>query len=272
MTDNCIRPEGCPNHSTGPCENGCQAAADELIRLTRELGLAGEFTLKEEEQLHESLGQLRRGEVEPALTDEEYLRSILKRAGVPYDIAESLRQQYAGALLAVAEHRIVAEWICCEPLEEGHELCAQGYATLRMFRALLVDDPDVFPPRSDLLDAIMAVRDRRMEQLEAGRATWKAKAEEMERDRDRLARILDSVRATAQAHLRGLDHSINPCASGVLADLELKGGAHRYLSTSCLHGKHDYCKGKTGAVGKKIPAQCKFCATPCVCSCHAEDT
>jgi hypothetical protein len=36
-------------------------------------------------------------------------------------------------------------------------------------------------------DAVMAVRDRHMQQLTAGRATWKAKAEEIERDRDRLA-------------------------------------------------------------------------------------
>lgn len=42
-------------------------------------------------------------------------------------------------------------------------------------------------------DAVLAVRDRRMEQLTAGRATWKAKAEEIERHRDRLAATLDEV-------------------------------------------------------------------------------
>lgn len=45
---------------------------------------------------------------------------------------------------------------------------------------------------------------------------------------------------------------------------------HVYLSTSCLHAEHGYCKGDTGAVGAKVPAQCKFCATPCVCPCHQE--
>jgi hypothetical protein len=35
-------------------------------------------------------------------------------------------------------------------------------------------------------DAVMAVRDRRLEQLTAGRATWKAKAAEIEAHRDRL--------------------------------------------------------------------------------------
>lgn len=41
--------------------------------------------------------------------------------------------------------------------------------------------------------AVLAVRDRRMEQLTAGRATWKAKAAEIERDRDRLAAVLREV-------------------------------------------------------------------------------
>lgn len=45
---------------------------------------------------------------------------------------------------------------------------------------------------------------------------------------------------------------------------------HRYLSTSCLHGEHSYCQSNTGAAGTKTPAQCKFCAAPCVCDCHAK--
>jgi hypothetical protein len=43
---------------------------------------------------------------------------------------------------------------------------------------------------------------------------------------------------------------------------------HRYLSTGCLHGKHDYCSNVDGIAGLKKPAQCKFCAAPCQCSCH----
>lgn len=43
-------------------------------------------------------------------------------------------------------------------------------------------------------------------------------------------------------------------------------GAHVYLSTGCLHGKHGYCQS-TGE-GRKVPAECKFCAAPCICPCH----
>ncbi|MGW5691508.1 hypothetical protein ACWEWX_11255 [Streptomyces asiaticus] len=51
--------------------------------------------------------------------------------------------------------------------------------------------------------------------------------------------------------------------------------SHVYLSTSCLHARepgredlHAYCQGKTGMVGPKTPAVCKFCKSPCICSCH----
>lgn len=47
---------------------------------------------------------------------------------------------------------------------------------------------------------------------------------------------------------------------------------HVYLSTSCFHGEHDYCKAKAGRVGAKVPATCKFCGAPCICRCHQEDT
>lgn len=43
---------------------------------------------------------------------------------------------------------------------------------------------------------------------------------------------------------------------------------HRYLSTGCRHGEHGYCQSNTGSQGQKTPAVCKFCASPCVCSCH----
>lgn len=45
---------------------------------------------------------------------------------------------------------------------------------------------------------------------------------------------------------------------------------HVYLSTGCLHGEHDYCQKHTGLSGVKTPAVCKFCKSPCVCSCHRE--
>jgi len=46
------------------------------------------------------------------------------------------------------------------------------------------------------------------------------------------------------------------------------GFAHRYLSTGCLHGDHDYCSAPTGRVGAKHPQRCKFCTAPCRCRCH----
>lgn len=70
------------------------------------------------------------------------------------------------------------------------------------------------------------------------------------------------------------------------------GGGHLYLSTGCLHGKHDYCKSPrvthqplarradgmvvvdNPTTMPKRPAECKFCGAPCVCPCHdvAEST
>jgi hypothetical protein len=44
---------------------------------------------------------------------------------------------------------------------------------------------------------------------------------------------------------------------------------HRYLSTGCLHGDHDYCKSMTGLAGAKRPAECKKCGAKCICQCHA---
>lgn len=45
-------------------------------------------------------------------------------------------------------------------------------------------------------------------------------------------------------------------------------GGHRYLSTGCLHGEHDYCASMIGLAGAKRPATCKFCAAHCICECH----
>jgi hypothetical protein len=49
------------------------------------------------------------------------------------------------------------------------------------------------------------------------------------------------------------------------------GQPHRYTSTACLHGEHDYCSGTTRQDGSsKTPAQCKFCSAPCECPHHAD--
>ena len=44
---------------------------------------------------------------------------------------------------------------------------------------------------------------------------------------------------------------------------------HDYLSTACLHGRHDYCSGDRRLDGQpKIPARCKWCSAACRCTCH----
>lgn len=46
-------------------------------------------------------------------------------------------------------------------------------------------------------------------------------------------------------------------------------GTHEYLSTGCLHGRHDYCQNpQREDGGRKRPAECKFCGAPCICPCH----
>jgi hypothetical protein len=69
------------------------------------------------------------------------------------------RAALSAKLWAIAEHHIVAEWICCEPLKPGHKLCAKGYAALGMVKTLLVDgDPEkAWNPSAPLLDAVLSV-------------------------------------------------------------------------------------------------------------------
>jgi hypothetical protein len=43
-----------------------------------------------------------------------------------------------------------------------------------------------------------------------------------------------------------------------------------YLSTGCLHDRHDYCQNRTGQAGAKQPATCKFCDATCICHCHTD--
>ncbi|MEU4738149.1 MULTISPECIES: hypothetical protein [Streptomyces] len=54
----------------------------------------------------------------------------------------------------------------------------------------------------------------------------------------------------------------------VLTRLACRIGHHYYLSTGCLHDQHDYCQNTRGQAGPKQPAACKFCAAPCICTCH----
>lgn len=65
------------------------------------------------------------------------------------------RAEVSARLIEIAEHAIVAEWICCEPVDPKHRLCTKGYAALEMVRALLVDDPRAYRPEAPLLDVVM---------------------------------------------------------------------------------------------------------------------
>ncbi|MGW2520537.1 hypothetical protein ACWC09_26680 [Streptomyces sp. NPDC001617] len=64
------------------------------------------------------------------------------------------RDEVAARLWQVAEHNIIAEWICCDPIDPTHQLCVKGDATLKMTKALLVDSPQAWKP-APLLDAVM---------------------------------------------------------------------------------------------------------------------
>lgn len=83
-----------------------------------------------------------------------------------YDDRDGLRERYAEAMWKSAEEVIIAEWICCEPLNPKHGLCAKGYAALGMIRALIVDDPAAWRP-APLTTAVLAVRDAEVERLRA---------------------------------------------------------------------------------------------------------
>lgn len=46
---------------------------------------------------------------------------------------------------------------------------------------------------------------------------------------------------------------------------------HVYLSTACLHERHDHCNAMVGYEGVKRPAQCKWCEARCICVCHSKE-
>jgi hypothetical protein len=80
----------------------------------------------------------------------------LRATSAPVSPAPADQTAISARLWAVAEHNIIAEWICCEPINPEHDLCVQGDATRQMVKALLVDDPEAARP-APLLDAVLAV-------------------------------------------------------------------------------------------------------------------
>lgn len=85
-------------------------------------------------------------------------------------------------------------------------------------------------------------------------------------------RIAEVVHGELLAGREGWDPSMIGLAGDVL---QMDQGCeccppHVYLSTSCFHNDHNYCKRETGLLGTKIPGVCKFCQAPCICWCHRE--
>lgn len=72
---------------------------------------------------------------------------------------------------------------------------------------------------------------------------------------------------------------------GASTDVLLADGTHRYWSTHCRHGNHEACAADRLPAWRapaqlewllppvttieRNPAQCKTCASPCICPCHA---
>jgi hypothetical protein len=74
-----------------------------------------------------------------------------------------------------------------------------------------------------------AVSDRYMAQLVAGRATWKGKAEEMERERDRLAAVIERMKEDGQRLIdRNVEYAERAITNGQRAD-EAEETARRFL-------------------------------------------
>ncbi|MGW3196277.1 hypothetical protein ACWDBD_17160 [Streptomyces sp. NPDC001118] len=93
----------------------------------------------------------------------------------------------------------------------------------------------------------------------------------------RAEAVIEAVAEILADH-NGDDWSRHPATEAVASALRLpptptaatQATEHVYLSTGCLHGKHDYCRSHTGLSGAKKAAVCKFCQAPCRCSCHQE--
>lgn len=45
---------------------------------------------------------------------------------------------------------------------------------------------------------------------------------------------------------------------------------HEYLSTACVHGRHEHCDAMVGSQGAKRPATCKWGGASCVCPRHRD--
>jgi hypothetical protein len=111
------------------------------------------------------------------------------------DIEPGREELAAGAMHELASSvRDLASAIRLETADRTNPTPAPADSPLRQRIAeALRDFPVACWTPDNIAGRAMRVRDRYVEQLEAGRATWKAKAEEIERDRDRLAKQIDQL-------------------------------------------------------------------------------
>ena len=87
---------------------------------------------------------------------------------------------------------------------------------------------------------------------------------------EKLAREMNMVlvhrlEKRSPGEFKGSRHDMAVCPAPV--------DSHVYLSTGCLHGKHDYCgsaagRSDSGVTWEKVPGRCKWCVSYCQCVCH----
>ncbi|MFK8851187.1 hypothetical protein [Streptomyces sp. Ac-502] len=144
----------------------------------------------------------------------------------------------------------------------------------RYLEALNRDAEEPRDQRQGIIPAVMAVADAEMKHLrdrankaEAAIARVESYAHELRhKDAMGLLAALDAPADEPGKECCGSKVGHYPGCPANAAPA--KEGPHRYLSTGCLHGEHDYCQSHTGLSGAKAPAVCKFCKAPCQCPCH----
>ncbi|MEU4578965.1 hypothetical protein [Nonomuraea sp. NPDC023979] len=155
------------------------------------------------------------------------------------------RRRIAEAIRAAADCPIVAEWICCDPVNPDHDLCVKGDIARQMLRAVLADDEEKLYLPSGIVDAVLAVRDEELERavahdrqpyptqwaynqacaaLEKHRA--RADQAEAERDtwRDLVRELVDDGPCEYDHHDQCQGHSLDsrPCPHGRAKELLAK--------------------------------------------------
>lgn len=95
----------------------------------------------------------------------------------------SLRDRIAPILRDAIDRQLIAEWICCNPVNREHELCSYGDDAREALGPVLADDPG-FPPSRLVMDAVMAVvgpvladRDDEIARLQDEVGIWKRAAQ-----------------------------------------------------------------------------------------------